>query len=560
MSFVEKRRKNLPAIGVLVLQAIFAAGIAQWCMSSGVGVTPDSVVYLSAADRLVEGKGLTPIGYHYAPAIPSGQPLVSFPPAYALLLASTSLFNHDRLAGAKYIHSFLFAANVFLLGLIIYVSSGSIWPALCAMGLFETSYPLLSIYTMALAEPLFMFFLLSTLLGMVFYHRKAELWVLIACGSAAAAALMTRYAAVTILVPLVLTVLIQKGPSRQSFKRALLVGTIALLPLAGWVIRNRLVAGSYTGRSLGFHFIGTVAVKTFFESLMRLFTPYALPNVVKVLLLTIAAVVVVCALRIGLRGRTNTANRCVRFFSAVMVTSYVIFLAAYNSFANPAVDLGPRVALPVYVFGMILVFSFVEMKSAVGKRRAFSWCFILLSFVLFSANLRPVAYWVLYRHREGEGFTSRAWRDSETVRFVKALPSQFTIYSNASDACYLFTKREALRLPAKYDPTGTRVNTDFVAQMAALRDDLNNNPALVIYFDKITWRWYLPDRNELEESHQLPVVTRLADGIVYGTFLNYPKTHLDFELTPESHVESLREDIVAPSRMRDESSRSRVRL
>ena len=516
MSFVEKGRNNLLAIGVLALLGIFAAGIAHWCMSSDIGVTPDSLVYLSAADRLVEGKGLTPIGYHYAPAIPSGRPLVSFPPAYPLLLASTSLFTSDRLAGAKYIHSFLFAASVFLLGLIIYISSRSIWLALCAMGLFQTSFPLLSIYTMARAEPLFMFFLLSTLLGVVFYIRKAQLWLLLVCGSTAAAALMTRYAALTILLPLVLMVLIQKGPSRESFKRAVLVGGVALLPLVAWVIRNRLVAGSSTGRSLDFHFIGTVEVKTFVDSLMLLLTPYALPNLVKLLVLTIAAVVVVWALWMRFRGQTAIANRCIRFFSAVMVVTYVIFLAAYNSFANPAVDLGPRVALPVYVFGMILVFSLVEWESAVGKRRTLSWCVILLSVVLFSVNMRPAVYWASHRHREGEGFTSRAWRDSETVKFLKALPSQIAVSSNAADACYLFTKREALRLPAKYDPTGARVNTDFTAQIAALRDDLNNNHTLVIYFDKITWRWYLPDRNELEESHELPVLTRLTDGVIYG--------------------------------------------
>ena len=533
MSFLEKGRNNLLAIGVLASLGILAAGIAQWCMSSDIGVTPDSLVYLSAADRLVEGKGLTPIGYHFAPAIPSGRPLVSFPPAYSLLLASTSLFTNDRLAGAKYLHSFLFAANLFLLGLIIYISSRSIWPALAAMGLFLTSYPVLRIYTMAWAEPLFMFFLLCTLLGVVLYTRKTQLWLLLACGSTAAAALMTRYAAITILPPLVLTVLIHKGPSRGSFKRAVLVGGVALLPLVGWVIRNRLIAGSSTGRSFAFHFIGTAAVKTFVNSLMFLFTPYALPKLVKLLLLTIAAGVVVCALWMGRRDQTGTADRCVKFFSAVMVSTYVIFLAAYNSFANPAVDLGSRVALPVYVFGMILVFSFidiavvydppataggtvVEWKRAVGGRRTLFWCVILSSLLLFSANLRPAAYWVFNRHREGEGFTSRAWKDSETMKFVKGLPSQMAVSSNAADACYLFTNREALRLPAKSDPTSARVNADFAAEMAALRDNLTNSQTVLIYFDKITWRWYLPDRNELEESHKLPVVTRLADGVIYG--------------------------------------------
>src|ERR1044072_4367552 len=235
------RTNNLVVIGLL---AILAGGIAHWSMSSDIGVTPDSLVYLSAADRLVEGKGLTPIGYHYAPDVPSGQSLVSFPPAYPLLLASTSLFTSDRLAAAKYIHSFLFAANIFLLGLIIYISSRSILPVLCSVCLFQTSFPLLSIYTMALAEPLFIFFLLLTLLGLVFYTQRAQLWLLVACGITAAGAVMTRYAGVVILLPLVLTVFIQSGSLNERTKRSVLVAGIALLPLAGWVIRNRIIAGS----------------------------------------------------------------------------------------------------------------------------------------------------------------------------------------------------------------------------------------------------------------------------------------------------------------------------
>ena len=196
-----------------------------------------------------------------------------------------------------------------------------------------------------------------------------------------------------------------------------------------------------------------------------------------------------------------------------MVATYVIFIAAYNSFANPLVDLGPRVALPVYVFGMILVFSLIERES---RRRTLFWCVVLSSFVLFIFNLRSAVNWVSYRHPEGEGFTSRAWKDSDTVKFLKAVPPEIPIHSNAADACYLFTKREVSRLPAKYDSTSGRDNTDFGAQMEVLRDDLNNNHALVIYFDRLTWRWYLPSRTELEETYKLPVVTRFADGIVYG--------------------------------------------
>ena len=145
------------------------------------------------------------------------------------------------------------------------------------MGLFQTSFPLLSIYTMARAEPLFVFFLLSTLLALVFYSRRAHLWLLLACGITTAGAIMTRYVGVIILLPLVFTVFIQSGPLRQRTKRGVLVIGVALLPLAGWVICNRLVAGSSTTRSLAFHLIGVAEARTFIDSLILLITPHALP-------------------------------------------------------------------------------------------------------------------------------------------------------------------------------------------------------------------------------------------------------------------------------------------
>jgi hypothetical protein len=78
-------------------------------------------------------------------------------------------------------------------------------------------------------------------------------------------------------------------------------------------------------------------------------------------------------------------------FSAVMVTSYVIFLAAYNSFANPAVDLGPRVALPVLrVTELLLSFRLSNRRVQLTRDAHFSGPLFLSSVVLFGANVRPL--------------------------------------------------------------------------------------------------------------------------------------------------------------------------
>jgi hypothetical protein len=91
-----------PALLVLIIASITGGVIARWCMASGVGVNPDSVIYLSAAESVIAGEGLKPIAFHYSPKIAGGQTLVSFPPTYPLLLSLSGRLSVDTLNGAKW--------------------------------------------------------------------------------------------------------------------------------------------------------------------------------------------------------------------------------------------------------------------------------------------------------------------------------------------------------------------------------------------------------------------------------------------------------------------------
>src|SRR5260370_12545978 len=157
-----------PALILLILVTVSAAGIARWCMSSGVGVSPDSVIYLSAADSMIAGNGLKAIAFHYSPKIPSGQPLVSFPPTYPLLLSLSGILSADRLNGARWLHSILFAGNVFLTGIIVYLSTNrSSLAAICGALLSFSSSAMLEIHTMAWSEPPFILFVLLAVLFLI---------------------------------------------------------------------------------------------------------------------------------------------------------------------------------------------------------------------------------------------------------------------------------------------------------------------------------------------------------------------------------------------------------
>jgi len=44
---------------------------------------------------------------------------------------------------------------------------------------------------------------------------------------------------------------------------------------------------------------------------------------------------------------------------------------------------------------------------------------------------------------------------------------------------------------------------------------LKNHDAVLVYFNTVTWRWYLPSEDELKEKMSLRVLFQGADGTIY---------------------------------------------
>jgi hypothetical protein len=514
-----KNAKLLP----FVFGAVCAAGIAQWCMFSGVGVGPDSVIYLSAAESIIAGDGIKPIAYHYSPKTTGREPLVSFPPTYPLLLSLSGLLSIDQLNGARCLHSLLFAGNVSLLAMIVYLGTGKSAPAtLVAILLLESSYSVLAIHTMAWSEPPFILFSLLAVLLLMLHIGKPHDLLLVGSALSTGLAFTTRYAGITILPPMILTILLLGTKQfKGRIRDCLLLAGIGVSPLAAWLVRNILVADSAVNRSLAFHPLGIVDFKTIVNSLLIFWAPFAGSVYVKMLLMFLCGVLVISGVLLlkrknPAREKSANLNAVAHLFAALFVTTYLLFLVGYNSLTNPAVDLGSRLLFPVYVFGIILVISVAYKLSKFGNHTLLWWGFLVLSFALIAVNAREAISFAIQRHENGTGFTSREWAGSPSVAYVRSLSENRPTYSNGIDALFVLTRKEALRIPAKFDPTGGKNNADFERDINTVRNELMQNRAVVIYLDKITWRWYLPSKDELENVYRLPVLVRLDDGVIYG--------------------------------------------
>jgi len=491
-------------------------------MSSGIGISPDSVIYLSAADSINAGTGFKAIAFHYSPAVPSGEPLISFPPTYPLLLSLTDFVSADRLNGVRWLHTFLFAATVLLIAIFVYLGTeGSVSIMVCAIFLFESSPPVLDTYTMAWSEPPFVLFVLLAMILLLLYLKNPHYLLLAGSSVAVSLALTTRYLGITVLPPMILALLLLlPKPWNRRIRDCVFLLGIGTLPLGVWLIRNLLVANSATHRSMAFHPLGRSDIGNLIHSFQLFWLPVTVNVYVETGLLFLVGgglfwgvFQVLRDCRPQKRILSMTAGAVI--LSAGTIVTYLAFLVAYNSLVDPAVDSGSRVLAPVYILAIILM-SIVVYRLGLGDRKQLRWGFLALSIVLISINGVRAFSFARERRANGTGFTSRGWVASKSIEYVRTLPEPKTIYSNGIDAIHFLATKQALRIPAKTDPTGGKTNPEFDGQINALRNELMQNRAVVVYLDRITWRWYLPSKDELENVYRLPILVRLDDGVVYG--------------------------------------------
>ena len=110
----------------------------------------------------------------------------------------------------------------------------------------------------------------------------------------------------------------------------------------------------------------------------------------------------------------------------------------------------------------------------------------------------------------GSGYTSKSWRDSETVKYViNDLPEECPIYSNSYDSIRFITEKNAESTPVKKNG---------VIELATIETIQKNWPdedkVCVVWFDNI-YRDFLFTPEEILEITHLEKKIELSDGAIY---------------------------------------------
>ena len=449
-----------------------------------------------------------------------------YAPLYPILLAVGAVFEHgDVLQAGRLLCAFFFGANVALLGLAVLIcTEGSLSAMACTMCVFLVSKPIIEMHSMAMSDAPFISFALAAFVLMSFHVARPRLYLLLAASFSAGCAMATRYVGVTLLPPIVCTLLFFGNRSIKHKIADIFVATIvALLPIASWLIRNILATGTATNRTLAVHVVTFHRAQGLIDTLYGFTLPMSMPGSswTRTLLFGVAMalfLILVSFLRRRnyIRRNANTVRIILPTICIVFFLTYIPFLLIYVSFVDAHVPFDSRILLPAFLTITVASVSLIWSLSSVLASRIVWYGFILfvvLSLIINSAAAIAVAGDI---HGSGRGYTSRKWRNSETIASVTSLAKDVKIYSNGPDVIQVLTGRTATMIPFVTYPTTRKPNRDLDGQLQVMCSKVIGDEAVVVYFNEITWRWYLPTLKDLEVKCIMPVLARLDDGVIYG--------------------------------------------
>jgi hypothetical protein len=523
----------------LYLLAVLAILIIWLASPFGIGINPDSTVYIDAARNLLDGRGLVAL-------TGSGEfkPLTHYPPLYPAVLA---LFTRAGLLlggvsiemVARVLNSFVFGANVLLIGVAIrdYVAHSYWLPFLGAL-LTLTAPDVVGIHTFALTEGLFIFLSLIGLVSLSRYiQTKRGPWLVVSA-AAIAMALLTRYVGVALIFTGASVLLFVNGRTlRRRCFDVLILGLIAWAPMALWAIKNVRVGSGVSDREFVFHPAGLRQIVAGLSTVSTWLLVGKVRTDLRIVFFAVEIVVVslfVYYLRRRRRAQVlvqrnhpynATPGETLRMRGGysklpiillVFIVSYLGFLIFTASFVDADTVLDARALVPVHVAAIVLVCGLAwRTFEFFRKRKAIRTTFVTLAIVFILSYSIRGAIWFIHTRRDGQGYASRAWKGSATISRIRDLPAGTPIYSNGYDAIHYLSNRPAIYVPEKVKHGTGRVNENYEAEVESMGRALKERGGMLVYFNKFPERWFLPSEAELKQQLNLGSVHTHSDGSVY---------------------------------------------
>jgi hypothetical protein len=510
-------------VGFLVI--IYATRWGPWVFS-------DSTEYIVSAKNLLAGHGLGLYG-------PSGafHPLSLHPPFYSLFLSFFGSLGADLVSTARWLDAILFGLTIMLVGVSLYMITKSSWLSIGASFLLLSMPALVDIYSGAMSEPLFIFTGLVGIFLILCFIKNERYILLISAALFSGLSLLTRYAGFAFIITGIFALLVfNQKPWKKRITHSLIYGTISILPIIGWRIWLKVLSISSQQFGIG---VNPMELFTRFRlSVMEIiwswlpFTSvlpqYSYNLARNLLLILLILMLILFALAARMRHKNNQklfdSNNGLMFavLMFVFVLAYLLILAFSYIFTHPTPDLVARTLLPAHIAVLLCFFSlllfFIRAWSSIKPLILIPIILIIgvsISYVHDSVDI------ISNYHQSGFGYTSRSWRESETLHAIEKLPSDIPLISNESAAVLFYTGRPTYDISELINNAPQILTNRFGDDLTdPVQNEFRNNGAALVLFNTYNWQFYQLYGDQTAERMQnltkgLYLYSQLKDGAIY---------------------------------------------
>ena len=460
-------RSRLSYFYLVIIALLSMAG--AWIIYYGTALSPwggsDSVEYLVSARNMLRGVG---IGYYSVNG--TFQWISLHPPFYPIVLGAVSLLGLDLVNAARWLNILLFALTIGLTGILFWRYSNSRSFSILA-GLMVLVFPtMLTMFTSAMSEPLFIFLCILHGLLLIQYLHTGNIRYLLLSALAVGLASLTRYAGLALIgAGAVSLFLFCREKWFGRFKKSVLYFILACLPLLSWF------GWSYFGAN---HPVAGRTASLGLSGLLDRLQPFRLAMVgtlwgwlplqdkltrvqyrgqLAFLVLVVLVVIVLTVIAYKQSGHKTSSEEAsgdlyMLGIFGIFSLAYIALLAIPTAFTSSPPTIDDRMLLPLFLSAVI---ALLAAFSLWGKRwlaglwgglKIIPWLLVVLC--LFQYLPKSAAF-ISSQHAD-RGL--RTWENSALVEAVRDLPMDIPVISTRPNIILLWADRPAYTFIVNFSP------------------------------------------------------------------------------------------------------------
>jgi len=439
-----------------------------------------------------------------------------------VVLAGVSLGGLEAMAASRFLNAVLFAANIGLVGYLVYAFSTSTWAATIASAFLLMADTMLELHTWVMSEPLFIFLSLAAIWALLRSMEGGGLGWLVAAALLTACSSLTRYVgpALSLAGALVLLVFGAGSLGRRT-GRAVVFGAISLLPLALWLRRNAALAGTLVNRDLAYHPMEPNLLRLFLAEVSSWFVPHQVPLPTG---LRAGLAVLLAAGLLGwyfapafrawtrrqgwglqLTGPESGRYRPLPWLLGLYVVGNVLILYINSTLldASTTATGPPRYLAPIYA-GLVPLACIAGVTLA--RRHGIGRLLVLGYAVVVLAFHAAIDRQMLADPLPHLGYTGRRQLWAEAVAAIRRVPAEVPLVSNNPELVYILVGRPAYVRPISFDNYEQAVRSDYEQQFATLSSQLGSGGVFVLFDELEPDDQVFIDRLSLQPLESFPQV------------------------------------------------------